>query len=88
LIPGAIETVQDIVGLQARSRISSGLHPDTLHASQSLADETRTSRFGRHPRPRLPRRIVPHVLRVAALELGNPMSFIILMEADDPSWNR
>jgi hypothetical protein len=28
------------------------------------------------------------MLAVAALEVGNPMSFLVLMEGDDPSWNR
>jgi hypothetical protein len=39
----------------------------------------------RHPRANLPGRIVPHVLGVRAFEVGNPMSFLILMEVDDPS---
>jgi hypothetical protein len=33
----------------------------------------------------LPGRLVPHVLRVAALELGHPMPFVILVESHDPS---
>jgi hypothetical protein len=31
--------------------------------------------------------IVPYVLGVTALKVGNPMSFLVLMEADDPSRN-
>ena len=35
------------------------------------------------PHADLPRRIVPHVLRVPALELGHPVAFLVLMVADD-----
>jgi len=42
--------------------------------------------FGRDdPRPALPRRVVPDVLAVAALELSDPMTFRILMKPDDPA---
>jgi hypothetical protein len=39
----------------------------------------------RNPRPTLPRRIVPHVLRVAAFEIRDPIAAIILMESNDPA---
>lgn len=68
--------------------LSSGLAPHTLHATKRAADEARPAGFRCDPRPRLPRRLVPHMLRVTALEVGDPMTFIILMEPDDPSWNR
>jgi hypothetical protein len=32
-----------------------------------------------------PRRVVPNVLVVPALELSNPMLLVILVEANDPS---
>jgi hypothetical protein len=31
----------------------------------------------------LPRRIVPHVLTVAAVQIRNPVPFIVLVERDD-----
>jgi hypothetical protein len=31
----------------------------------------------------LPRRIVTHVLAVAAFEIGHPVLFVVLMESDD-----
>ena len=31
---------------------------------------------------------MPHVLGVTALQVGDPMSFLVLMEADDLSGNR
>jgi hypothetical protein len=39
--------------------------------------------FGDHPRTVLPRRLMPHVLRVAAGEVGNPMRCIIFVESDN-----
>jgi hypothetical protein len=32
----------------------------------------------------LPRGIVAHVLRMPALQLGNPMTFLVLVEGHDP----
>src|SRR5215470_5059229 len=37
----------------------------------------------RDPRTCHPRRIVPHMLAVPAIEVSHPMTFLILMEADD-----
>ena len=36
-----------------------------------------------HPRTHLPRRIVPHVLPVPALEIGDPVPFLVGMKPDD-----
>jgi hypothetical protein len=36
-----------------------------------------------HPLPVHPRRIVPHVLAVPAVQVGNPMALLVLMETDD-----
>jgi hypothetical protein len=30
---------------------------------------------------------MPDMLSVSAFQLGNPMSFLVLMKADDPLWN-
>jgi hypothetical protein len=38
-----------------------------------------------HPGADLPRRVVPDVLRVAALEIRDPVILFILMKADNPS---
>jgi hypothetical protein len=64
------------------------LLPDTIHAPQRVPDEACPARFRSNPRSRLPGRIVPHVLGVAALQVGDPMSFLVLMEADDLSRDR
>jgi len=60
----------------------------TFDAHQSLPQEATSTRFGRHPGPGLPRRIVPHMLSVTAFELGDPMFLFILMEPDDPLRDR
>jgi hypothetical protein len=54
-----------------------------LHTHQLSADETLSSRFGDHPGPKLPRRIVTDVLSVTALELGDPVLFFVLMKTND-----
>jgi hypothetical protein len=36
-----------------------------------------------HPRPLLPGRIMPHVLRMPALQIGHPMPLCVLMKSDD-----
>jgi hypothetical protein len=41
--------------------------------------------LGEHPFADLPGRVVPHMLRVATLELGDPVPFVILPEPDDSS---
>jgi hypothetical protein len=50
-----------------------------------MADKACSARLGQNPGARLHRRIVPHVLRMTALQVGNPVSFLVLVEADDPS---
>jgi hypothetical protein len=54
-----------------------------LRAREFSADARRAPFRRRHPRTALPRRIVSHVLCVAALEIGNPIAAIVLMESDD-----
>jgi hypothetical protein len=41
-----------------------------------------------NPRSHLPRRVVRNVLRVSALEIGDPLSFAVLVKADDSPWYR
>ena len=47
------------------------------------ADARTAALDGNDPWPHLPGRIVSHVLRMAALELGHPVPFVVLSEADD-----
>jgi hypothetical protein len=56
---------------------------DALRARKFGADARRAPFRRRHPRAALPRRIMSHVLRVPALEIGDPSAAIILMERND-----
>jgi hypothetical protein len=69
-------------------RAISAVRVTALDAFQRFSQEARTSSFGHHPVSHLPGRIVTHVLGVAALEIGDPMTFVILMKADDLPGNR
>jgi hypothetical protein len=40
-------------------------------------------RFGQDPGPQLPRRVMPDMLGMAAIEISNPVSFVVLMETDN-----
>ena len=51
------------------------------HTVQRLTQSRTTAVLRQHPRALLPRRVVTDVLIVTALELGYPVTFIILMEA-------
>jgi hypothetical protein len=56
------------------------------------AHENRSEMFGAtglgdHPWPLLPRRIVTHVLRVATLQVGDPIADVVLVKPDDAAWN-
>src|SRR5690242_9456815 len=53
------------------------------HAVELDPDPRRPAFRRGHPRAYLPRRIVPHVLRVPALELGHPVTVLVLMITDD-----
>lgn len=48
-----------------------------------MTDEIAAARFRDHPWPDLPRRIVSDVLGVPAVEIGDPVILIVLMEAND-----
>jgi hypothetical protein len=56
----------------------------TLHAHQLSPDEALSSCFGGDPWPDLPRRIVADVLGVTAVEVGDPVLFLVLMKTNDP----
>jgi hypothetical protein len=49
-----------------------------------MADEACSPGFGRNPGPALHGWVMPHVLGVTTLQIGDPMSFLVLMEANDP----
>jgi hypothetical protein len=44
--------------------------------------------FGNNPRPTLPRRIMPHMLRVSTDEICHPVIFFVLMETYDLPFHR
>lgn len=58
-----------------------------MHAVQHGAEHGPATFFGYNPGPVLPGRIVPHVLRVAAFQVGDPVVFLVGVEADDPPRN-
>jgi hypothetical protein len=55
------------------------------HALQPLADHAGSTGVGQHPWSDLPRRLVAHVLGVAALEVGHPVAFGVLVKSRDSS---
>jgi hypothetical protein len=54
-----------------------------LLATQMGAQPAGTARGGGDPRTHLPRRSMPHVLRMAAFQIGYPIAVIVLMKPDD-----
>jgi hypothetical protein len=82
--PGPVRPVGCMRGLgtePARLIGSSVLTSDTI---QGAADHGGAAFRRLHPGPDLPRRLVPHVLRMAALELGYQVPFGVFVKADDP----
>jgi hypothetical protein len=56
-----------------------------LLAIEQLADMLASSLFGSQPWAHLPRRVMPDVLGVAALQIGNPVGSFVLVESCDAS---
>jgi len=54
-----------------------------LSASEFTTENTLATFGCCSPRPVCPRRIVAHMLVVPAFELGDPMTLLVLMKADD-----
>jgi hypothetical protein len=54
-----------------------------LLAFQRRTEAALTALRRGHPRPCHPGRVVPHMLAMPAIELGHPLAFLVLMEADD-----
>jgi len=55
------------------------------HTSQFGTEKRCTTFASDHPRPADKRRLVAHVLAVAAFQLRNPVRFLVTMEAGDPA---
>ena len=53
----------------------------TLRTFQFLSDPRRASRFGQGPLANDQRRIVPHMLVMAAVEFCTPMAVVVLIKA-------
>ena len=51
-------------------------------ARQTEAQARTPARLSQHPGPLTQRRIVPHMLSVTTLEVGDPVVFVIQVEAD------
>ena len=69
----------------SRSALSVGLVGAAL-TLELHAEKARASLRRDDPRPLFHRRVVPNVARVAALEVGHPVAFVVLMEADDAAF--
>lgn len=54
-----------------------------FRAGEFGTDARRASFRRRHPWTALPRRIVTHVLRMAACEVGDPIAAVVLVKSDD-----
>ena len=54
-----------------------------FRAMKFAADVLAAAVFARDPLAALPRRIVPHVLRVPTLQAGDPVAAVILMKRDN-----
>lgn len=68
----------------SRSRVG-GSAGVAFHAFERLAKRALAAFGSRDPRPVDPRRVVPHVLIVAAGELGDPVPLVVPVIADDLS---
>jgi hypothetical protein len=53
-----------------------------FHAVYLRAFESLATVFRLYPRPVLPRRVMPHMTRVTAFKLGDPMPFLVFAETD------
>jgi hypothetical protein len=57
--------------------------PSAAGAIEAASDHRRAAFRRQHPGAFLPRRLMPDVLSVAALQVRDPVAFCVLMEADD-----
>jgi len=70
------------------SRLVGASAQRTGDAREGGTDESAPPLLGLHPRPHLPRWVVSHVLAVPALQLCDPVPFVVLMKADDAARDR
>ena len=66
--------------VSSKNRGRSRLAGDAL---QPLANHAGPAVVGENPRTHLPRRVVAHVLGVAALQVGHPVILGVLVKTDD-----
>lgn len=59
----------------------------TLQADQRLTEHAGAALLGDDPGSQLPRRVVADMHGVAALEVRDPMPFLVAVKADDASRN-
>ncbi|HEY3457231.1 MAG TPA: hypothetical protein VGK64_21815 [Bryobacteraceae bacterium] len=52
-----------------------------------MTEEPAPAFFGQHPWPERPRRIVPDMTAVSALQVGHPIAVFILMKTDDDAFH-
>jgi hypothetical protein len=52
-----------------------------------VAKEPAPAFFGQHPRPEFPRRIVPDMAAMPAVQFGHPIAVFILMKTDDDTFH-
>jgi hypothetical protein len=70
----------------ARTALDRSLLAD--NALQPLPDHAGSTGVGQHPWTDLPRRLVAYVVGVAALEVGHPVAFGVLVKSRDSSPHR
>lgn len=68
----------------SQSKSVSGPHGIALPTLDFRADESIPPLGRQHPGPVLPRRVVAHVLLVAAGKLDDPVGLVVLVKSDDP----
>src|SRR5665213_2575880 len=85
---GAIRRIVRTMPTSSATLVRGPVGLGALHALKRSAEEAATALCGHDPGPHLPRRIVAHVLRMSAFEIGHPVLLNVLMKADDATWQR
>jgi hypothetical protein len=60
----------------------------TFHTLKLVSKKTRAAFFRNDPRTVCPRRIVANVLRVPAFQFGDPLTLLVLAEADNSAFHK
>jgi len=58
-----------------------------FHTIELCAQKAGSALLGLHPGPVLPRRVMANVPRVAALQIGNPVTFFVAMKSDNGAFH-